>query len=837
MNEVIIYLLKVMSIHGLLYLLYRLVLRNSGHHAFNRGYLLLAILSAFFIPFIEIPVSESPQISDEISVIMWLSEPAVGIEEFDLVPVQKGTTNSYWYLLPWFYATIVLILLLRSVFYLALLARLKRHSEYIKKHWFKLFKISQDRPFSFFSNVFMPKSLFGTDAFEQILAHECEHVRRYHSIDRLLMDFVVSLFWFNPFIYLYRNALIEIHEFQADEVVLDRFKDPVGYQEILFSQLQSAQYSGLVSHFNFSMIKKRIVMMNKKQKRSGWVYLLTLPVLFSVIFAFSGKESRTPIDEVGSEIADMLGPINVMGIPDFDFIAKQADQDSNEPSIMPVRSKDLVRLSSGFGMRMHPIQKVRKMHLGADFACKVGSEIIATADGVVEKVETKTGGYGKLLVINHENGFKTRYAQLSEFKVKQGDRVKKGDLIALSGNSGASTAPHLHYEIQKGDKRVDPMDYITDFKPKPVIKEIKVEDGKKKEQELAQQQMILAKQEAERAEVARIQAVKVEIVAKEEQQQAIQRQKEAEEKALIEEKIQREKLRFEDEKQDGYDTRFKIKGKRGDQSPLFVLDGEIIKNVDDLSPDDIESINVLKGESAKKLYGEKGKDGVIEITTKSKKKNKSKNKSKDKSKDDGLELSKAQIIKTQKALAASGYFKPFRVMIDPGHGGKDPGTKSPDGLEEKEIALTVSKMVAKYFEGRKDIEVIFTRDDDEYKDLKERAHATKDVDLLVSIHVDFDENPSEKYTSIFVSPENSHLDKSLEVSQALEKEFSERMRKNKVGLADVYLMWAAECPAVHVSLGHLSNQEDTSYLNSMEGQAELSEGIARAIEFSAKSSG
>ncbi|MEP0986668.1 peptidoglycan DD-metalloendopeptidase family protein [Ekhidna sp.] len=722
MNEVVVYLLKVIAIHGLLYLFYRLVLRNTGQHTFNRGYLILALLAAFFIPFIEISVPETTHLmDDEGSVIMWLSEPTSGIEEFELVPVQKETANTYWFLIPWFYLGIAMILLMRSIFYLVVLSRLKRHSEYVKKPWFKLFKISQDRPFSFFSNVFMPKSLFGTDAFEQILAHECEHVRRYHSIDRLLMDFVVSLFWFNPFIYLYRNALIEIHEFQADEVVLNRFKDPVGYQEILFSQLQSAQYSGLVSHFNFSMIKKRIVMMNKTQKMSGWLYLLALPVLFSIIFAFSGKEHSTSIEEVGTEIADMLGPVNTLSIPNLDFsVNKKTDQDSSEPSIMPVRSKDLVRLSSGFGMRMHPIYKVRKMHLGTDFACREGSEIIATADGVVEKVEAKTDGYGKLVVINHGNGFKTRYAQLSSFKIKQGDQVKKGDLIALSGNSGSSTAPHLHYEIQKGDKRVDPMDYITDFKPKPVIREIKVDDGKaEKKEKFEGQQMMTAelniierklkmrlegieiernrklelkemelqqamadpglsekqKSQVKKGSIAEAQRIEDELLMKatearemavketeqvrfkylakeeaqvaqteiiranealrrttEEEKRAYQLQQEAEEKRQIEEKIRKEKLRFQDEKQDENGTRITLDGGNAGQNPLFVLDGEVVKNIENLSPDDIARINVLKGESAKKQYGEKGKDGVIEIFTKDKKKDKSKNKEKNKSK-------------------------------------------------------------------------------------------------------------------------------------------------------------------------------------------------------------
>ncbi|MEP1034977.1 peptidoglycan DD-metalloendopeptidase family protein [Ekhidna sp.] len=662
----IIYILKVMAIHGLLYLFYRLVLRNTGHHAFNRGYLLVALIAAFFIPFIEIPLPDMVQPSDEISVIMWLSEPVSGIEEFELVPVQQqDVSNSYWHLIPWFYALVAVILLMRSVFYLALLARLKKHSEYVKKRWFKLFKISQDRPFSFFSNVFMPKSLFGTEAFEQILAHECEHVRQLHSIDRLLTDFIVSLFWFNPFIFLYRNALIEIHEFQADEVVLNRFKDPVGYQEILFSQLQSAQYSGLVSHFNFSMIKKRIVMMNKQHKMSGWVYALTAPVTLMVVFAFSSKEAMEPLSGVGDEIASILGPEKGLDWPELKLMENVVNSRSqkelkglaqeNTPSISPVKSSDLTRLTSGFGMRMHPVQKVRKMHLGVDFSCPIGTEIFATASGEVIAVEVNEGGYGKLITIKHGNAYHTKYAQLSEFKVKVGDLVKKGDVIGLSGSSGMSTAPHLHYEVLKGEKRVNPIDYIKDYNFKS-NRNPKTENLKEQEQLLAEQQLALAQQERVLAEQKQISVMQEEKQAQQEMLLAekeamaaqrvkerneevrtieIERERIAEERKLMELKILNEKLRFEDNKQN---PGISISG--SGENPLFVVDGEVVTGVSELEPDEIARIDVLKGKSAKEKYGDKGKDGVIEITTKNKQKEK--DKSKDKKKDKSKEKSKSK---------------------------------------------------------------------------------------------------------------------------------------------------------------------------------------------------
>ncbi|MEQ8629702.1 peptidoglycan DD-metalloendopeptidase family protein [Ekhidna sp.] len=642
MSEVLIHIGKVLVIQAIFYGFYRLVLRNSIRHGWNRQFLLAALVVSFVIPFIQIPDQLPVQPLEESPVIVWMQESAM---EFEMVPIPKENGDvdfSLWYLLPWLYVLVTFFLIGRSTVYLVFIQKLKKHSEYVKKRWFKLFKTSQTRPFSFFSNVFIPKDIFGSNAFDQILAHECVHVKQRHSIDRLLMDFLVSLFWFNPFIYLYRNALIEIHEFQADEAVINQFNDPIGYQEVLYAQLQHATYSGLVSHFNFSMIKKRIVMMNKqKNKYAGLLYALTLPVLVSVIFAFSNKEAIEPIENVGNELAEILSPEPGFKLPTFNLPEpkaqrKRTQQDDNVPSILPIKEVDKVRMTSGYGMRMHPIYKVKKMHLGTDFSCPSGSTIIAPADGVVKKIEAKREGYGNILTIDHGGGIETRFAQLSEFKVQEGDKVKKGDIIALSGSSGASTAPHLHYEVKKEGKFVDPASYILDYDFRPRIKEIpsggtdsQQEESLRNQEEalLAHQEMLLAKEEAERAQMEKIKAQEAQASATEKQQRAYQLQKEAEEKRMIEEKIKKEKLKFKDSKQD------RSVNIRTNDDPLYVVDGEVVKEVSDLDPQEISEVIVLKGKTATEKYGDKGEDGVVEIKTKNKQKDKKKEKIKGKGKE------------------------------------------------------------------------------------------------------------------------------------------------------------------------------------------------------------
>ncbi len=135
------------------------------------------------------------------------------------------------------------------------------------------------------------------------------------------------------------------------------------------------------------------------------------------------------------------------------------------PSIKPVRSDKLnrnVTLLSGFGYRMHPIHKVRKMHTGIDFSAPKGTPIQATGDGTVIKVEHKRTGYGNSVVIDHGYGYKTRYAHMQRVDVKVGQKVKKGQQIGTVGSTGTSTAPHCHYEVIKKGEKVNPIQYCMD---------------------------------------------------------------------------------------------------------------------------------------------------------------------------------------------------------------------------------------------------------------------------------------------------------------------------------------------------------------------------------------
>ncbi|MFC2086651.1 M23 family metallopeptidase [Bacteroidota bacterium] len=132
---------------------------------------------------------------------------------------------------------------------------------------------------------------------------------------------------------------------------------------------------------------------------------------------------------------------------------------SSIPAIQPISNKNLKRTASGWGYRIHPIYKIRKFHKGMDFIASTGTDVYATGDGKVVYLTKSKRGLGNHIIIDHGFGYKTIYAHLSNFNVKKGQRVKRGDVIGFVGNSGLSTAPHLHYEVHKNNKAINPINF------------------------------------------------------------------------------------------------------------------------------------------------------------------------------------------------------------------------------------------------------------------------------------------------------------------------------------------------------------------------------------------
>jgi murein DD-endopeptidase MepM/ murein hydrolase activator NlpD len=181
------------------------------------------------------------------------------------------------------------------------------------------------------------------------------------------------------------------------------------------------------------------------------------------LFQYLSMDNNELVSKTNTELNGIHQKLNVeakeyrrlMG-----FSGRKADILRALPAIQPIRNQDLTRTASGYGYRIHPIYKIKKMHPGIDFTAPTGTEVFATGDATVEVVEMSKRGNGNTIVLNHGSGYKSLYLHLDAFKVKVGQKVNRGDVIAWVGNTGLSVAPHLHYEVELDGNPVNPVNYF-----------------------------------------------------------------------------------------------------------------------------------------------------------------------------------------------------------------------------------------------------------------------------------------------------------------------------------------------------------------------------------------
>ncbi len=137
-------------------------------------------------------------------------------------------------------------------------------------------------------------------------------------------------------------------------------------------------------------------------------------------------------------------------------LAEDKEKFASIPAIQPIRKEDLSRMASGYGWRSDPFTKARKKHNGMDFTAPTGTPIYATGNGRVKRADNTASGFGQHIEIDHGYGYKTIYAHLSKYNVKS---VSRGDLIGFVGNTGRSVGPHLHYEVHKNGRPINPINF------------------------------------------------------------------------------------------------------------------------------------------------------------------------------------------------------------------------------------------------------------------------------------------------------------------------------------------------------------------------------------------
>ncbi|MBR8538106.1 peptidoglycan DD-metalloendopeptidase family protein [Carboxylicivirga sediminis] len=457
-----LYLLKSTLVSGIFYLFYHAFLRKESFFSLSRFYLLSSVAFAYLYPLVSIkiehhasqPLALISTIQNTINQFEFTEEPPVAVIE----SINKATSYINWWLLP--IALVSLAFLFRFLKNIIQLRKTIYANETIKEPQFTLVLFNQHYTFSFFRYIFISHAVWHSPNGSKIINHELSHLKHWHSIDRMIMELLLIAFWMNPFLYFYRKALEEVHEFQADADATKHI-DQGEYFGLVLQQSSACSYSPLMSPFSYKLIKKRIKMANYKShpiKRS----LLLLPITLGLLIVLASNVEINTSPAIKEQLrTNHLTPIT----PPHQVEAVLLEDDSkpDKQFIAPIASKDLIKTSSGYGMRVHPISKKKMMHNGVDYVAELNTNVLAIGDGVVRKVNhdfVEGKGYGRFVIVDHENGYSSLYSQLNAYKVKEGQKVKQGDVIGLLGSSGLSTGPHLHMEIKKDGHFIDPESVI-----------------------------------------------------------------------------------------------------------------------------------------------------------------------------------------------------------------------------------------------------------------------------------------------------------------------------------------------------------------------------------------
>ncbi len=445
MADFLTYMIQVSAVFIVLYLFYRLALSKLTFHGLNRGFMLALLPLSLLIPILDIGISPVYLFQDEALLVPFedfgiIDNGGLNITAANTSGWSVGAVLGLGYLIGMAFGMMKIIWNTIYVF------KIKRRFPIYTDGKFKIIESDGPLTYSYFKWIFVPvKDRYDIDG--TIIHHEKLHGLAGHTIDLIIAELFVALQWFNPFVYLYRRDLKAVHEYQVDAKILQADIKKSDYLQLMLDHLvQSHKTVGLYNYFNGLTIKKRVQMISKN-KSSKWQltsYVLLLPIMAFMAMSFSSSES-------GLGMTPSLSPSSISG-PGL----------GNTPSQSPIKVGDYKKVSATYGMHVHPFEKVEKFHSGIDFAAEEGTPIVASADGVVVKVENLEDSYGKLVVINHGDGFETWYAHMNGFAVEQDDKVKQGEVVGYVGSTGKSTGPHLHYEVHKDGKHVNPEDYITE---------------------------------------------------------------------------------------------------------------------------------------------------------------------------------------------------------------------------------------------------------------------------------------------------------------------------------------------------------------------------------------
>lgn len=429
-----LYLIKSCVYVIAFYIPFILILKRTTFFSINRIYLVSGLLLSFVLPLYtgltsipaytppDLPFME-PLVTQTESIISQASKPAGSLSIVTLLII--------------IYLAGIVIRVTRLAFSIGGILKLKQQGEILACHNLTVVKTNTSIPFSFFKFVFLPKTLDDSG----ILEHELAHVRQYHWLDLWIVEVASIILWFNPVMLVYKRSLKQQHEYLADRSAIERGIDLGAYLISIRQQIELSIPAPLTSEFYFQSIKNRINMLTNERTSVYKLaaYPLVLPIIIFLLMAFSPRKQFQLIEqgvmESGQEQLSLCLPID--------------------------KSKFL--LESGYGERLHPVLGVMRLHTGIDLVAEEGVPVVSTEGGVVVKAQLAEA-WGNIIVVQHDGAYSTSYSHLKSMNVKQGDKVEKGQKIGVVGHTGLSTKDHLHFELLKNAKAIDPISYLPQIK-------------------------------------------------------------------------------------------------------------------------------------------------------------------------------------------------------------------------------------------------------------------------------------------------------------------------------------------------------------------------------------
>ncbi|MBC7747973.1 MAG: M56 family metallopeptidase [Methylotenera sp.] len=361
------YIIKIILCSGVFILMYKLLLEKERMHTFNRFYLLLSLLLSFCIPLITFTSSRPLQSlsQNEVFDTILLQDNQI-IQQLS----PEKNTNYIFLILLSIYAAITAILLFRFVINIFKILSKTRTHETIPYKNSKIVLIEEDlTPHSFLYYLFLNKAEYNYGNIEnEILIHEHAHIQQKHTYDILLIELLQTVFWFNPFILFFKKALKLNHEFLADEAVINSSLDISIYQYLLIEKASNTPANNLTSQFNYSIIKKRLLMMTKTKsfKSALCRQIAIVPVFALSVLAFSSKTSAQDTSSVSVPTAKKtITPSTQEGVSqelmnEYDQIVSKTKNEKGYPSWNKFSNADKSRLETIY-LAMSKDQQAKQM--------------------------------------------------------------------------------------------------------------------------------------------------------------------------------------------------------------------------------------------------------------------------------------------------------------------------------------------------------------------------------------------------------------------------------------------------------------------------------------------